>query len=123
MPTTSLSFNIYISEELRKKKQKQKQFYEFKLKMSHEQQNNQQLDQLAHKLNSFKRVTQDINFQANEDSSTMDSLSNGFSSLTSSVRLTSSRFARVISQNQSISRVIGLSLLVFIIFWTLFKLL
>ncbi|YCL19749.1 hypothetical protein KP2612_003026 [Komagataella phaffii] len=91
--------------------------------MSYEQQNNQQLDQLAHKLNSFRRVTQDISFQANEDSSTMDSLSNGFSSLASSVRSTSSRFARVISQNQSISRVIGLSLLVFIIFWTLFKLL
>ncbi|CDK24103.1 unnamed protein product [Kuraishia capsulata CBS 1993] len=87
-----------------------------------ESENTDRFDALASKLSSLKKITQDINTQAAQDSSIVNDLNNGMSTLVASVKTTSTKLARVMNQNTSLTRMVILGLLAIFILWTLLKL-
>lgn len=87
-----------------------------------EQDNSDRFDALSSKLSAFRRITSDINDQAEEENSVLSSLTDGLGNLTNGVKSTSTKLARVMNQNSSLIRLVLIILLGFVIFWTLLKL-
>ncbi|EGW34510.1 uncharacterized protein SPAPADRAFT_149498 [Spathaspora passalidarum NRRL Y-27907] len=87
-----------------------------------EDQNNQRFDQLAHTLHQFRTtVNNDIHGSIQQENSILDSLSDNFSSLMVSVKRTSGELRTVMNRNASLTRIVGMILLVFFIIWMLYK--
>lgn len=88
-----------------------------------EQQNNQQFDQLAQTLNQFRNtVNQDIHGSIQQEGLILNSLGENFESMMVQVRRTSHDLQTVMNRNASLTRIVGIMLLGFIIIYTLYKL-
>lgn len=88
-----------------------------------EQQNNEQFDQLAQTLNQFRTtVNQDIHGTIQQENLILNSLGENFESMMLQVRRTSGELRTVMNRNASLTRIVGIMLLGFIIIYTLYKL-
>ncbi|GCF00415.1 hypothetical protein ZYGM_001898 [Zygosaccharomyces mellis] len=86
-----------------------------------ESRNDDRLNSLANKLQTFRGINQDIGNQAVADNPVMNQLSDSFDSLLHGVKNTSQRLSRSLSAGGSLWRMVGLALLLFFILYTLFK--
>lgn len=88
-----------------------------------EQQNNQRFDQLALTLHQFRTtVNNDIHGTIQQENLTLDLLGENFNQLVLQVKRTSSDLRGVMARNASLTRVVGLILLGFVVIWMLLKL-
>ncbi|CAH2350021.1 hypothetical protein CLIB1423_01S00628 [[Candida] railenensis] len=88
-----------------------------------EQQNNQRFDQLASTLHQFRTtVNNDIHGSIQQENSTLDLLGENFNQLMNQVKRTSSDLRGVMARNASITRIVGIILLCFVVIWMLSKL-
>ncbi|QLG72660.1 hypothetical protein HG535_0D03680 [Zygotorulaspora mrakii] len=87
-----------------------------------ENRNDQNLDNLASKLATFRSINQDIGDQAVNDSSVANQVSNAFDSMLNNVKNSSQRLTRSMNIGNNVWKMVGLTLLLFFILYTLFKL-
>lgn len=88
-----------------------------------EQQNNQRFDQLALTLHQFRTtVNNEIHGAIQLENLTLDLLGENFNQLMSQVKRTSSDLRGVMTRNASITRIVGLILLGFVVIWMILKL-
>ncbi|ODV65691.1 hypothetical protein HYPBUDRAFT_113043 [Hyphopichia burtonii NRRL Y-1933] len=88
-----------------------------------EQQNNQRFDQLAQTLHQFRTVVNDdIHGSIQQENLTLDMLNDNFGQVWIKVKRTSGDLRNVMNRNASLTRIIGLILLIFVIIWMLTKL-
>lgn len=88
-----------------------------------EEQNNQRFDQLAQTLHQFRTVVNDdIHGSIQQENLLLDSLGDNFSQAWVKVKRTSGDLRTVMNRNASLTRIVGIILLVFIVIWTLLKL-
>ncbi|WPK26234.1 hypothetical protein PUMCH_003583 [Australozyma saopauloensis] len=88
-----------------------------------EQQNNQRFDDLSHTLSLFREtVDRDINGRVQQEMLTLDLLNDNFSNLWLKVRRTSGDLQTVMTRNASLTRIVGIILVLFIVIWTLYHL-
>lgn len=88
-----------------------------------EEENSQQFDNLAQTLRQFRNtVDDDIRGGIQQESSMLDALNDNFSQLWQNVRRSSGDLNLVLKRNLNLSRVIGLTLIFFLLVWTIYKL-
>lgn len=88
-----------------------------------EQQNNQRFDQLALTLHQFRTtVNNDIHGTIQQENLMLDLLGENFNQLMNQVKRTSTDLRGVMTRNASITRIVGIILLGFIVIWMLLKL-
>lgn len=88
-----------------------------------EEQNNQRFDQLAQTLHQFRNVVNDdIHGSIQQESLTLDLLNDNFSQVWSKVKRTSGDLRNVMNRNASLTRIVGVILICFVILWMLSKL-
>lgn len=88
-----------------------------------EEQNNQSFDRLALTLHQFRTtVNNDIHGAIQQENLILDALNDNFSQLSQSVRRTSGSLRTVMTRNASLSKVVGIILVGFIVIWMLMKL-
>ncbi|CAN3359784.1 protein transport protein Sft1p [Diutina catenulata] len=88
-----------------------------------EQQNNAEFDRLASTLHQFRTtVDRDIHGSVQQENSILNSLEENFSSLMVSVKRTSGQLSNVMNRNTSLTRIVGIILLGFVIIYMLWKL-
>lgn len=88
-----------------------------------EQENNQRFDQLAQTLHQFRTVVNDeIHGAIQLESLTLDLLSDNFGQAWHKVKQTSGTLRTVMNRNASLTRIVGVILLVFVVIWMLAKL-
>ncbi|ODV78240.1 uncharacterized protein CANTADRAFT_90609 [Suhomyces tanzawaensis NRRL Y-17324] len=88
-----------------------------------EQQNNQRFDDLAQTLHQFRNtVNNDINGYVQQENLVLDSLNDNFGQLMHQVKQTSGELRNVMTRNASLSRIVFVILIAFIVIWTIYKL-
>lgn len=89
-----------------------------------EQQNNQRFDELAQTLHQFRStVNNDIHGSIQQENLVIDMLGDNFSHLMTLVKETSGNLRTVMTRNASLTRVVFIILIAFVVIWTLYKLL
>lgn len=87
-----------------------------------EGENNQRFDQLAQTLHQFRTtVNNDIHGSIQQEGLILNALNDNFSQLMVLVRRTSNDLRTVMNRNTSLSRIVVIILVGFIIIWTLYK--
>lgn len=88
-----------------------------------EEQNNQRFDDLSHTLSLFREtVDRDIHGRVQQEMLTLDLLNDNFSNLWQKVKRTSGDLQTVMTRNASLTRIIAIILIVFVLLWTLYHL-
>ncbi|CUM68471.1 uncharacterized protein PRCAT00006196001 [Priceomyces carsonii] len=88
-----------------------------------EQLNNQRFDQLAQTLHQFRStVDNDIHGAILLENLIIDSLNDNFGQMMQQVRRTGGDLRNVLRRNASLSKVVGVILIGFIVLWMLYKL-
>lgn len=88
-----------------------------------EEQNNQRFDQLSQTLHQFRTtVDRDIHGRVQQDMLMLDQLGDNFGQLWTKVKRTSGDLQTVMNRNASLTRIVFVLLVSFLLIWTLFKL-
>lgn len=92
------------------------------LYLHREQQNNQRFDQLAQTLHQFRTtVGNDIHGAVQQENLMLDLLNDNFGQAWESVKRTSGDLRTVMNRNASLTRIVGLILVGFVVVWMLWR--